>query len=113
MRKCKSCGGEFCKGKAAFILTAEGLRGAVVCLSCHGSGAVIVAPAVVPWVDVTKAERREAKEVLDPFEKRVVALLRMARKARDSANNADEKEVWDIKVEVYEAVLRMLEEQRA
>jgi hypothetical protein len=48
MSRCKACGHEYRKGALAFLLTAQGLKGARVCQACASGGALLVAPKVAP-----------------------------------------------------------------
>jgi hypothetical protein len=79
---CKACGGEFRKGKLAFIVGGNDkkLFGAIVCPSCAKGGLLLVAPKLGPVVK--KVERRT-----DEVERALRQLTMLAAAARASARN--------------------------
>lgn len=85
MTRCKGCGKEFRKGTLAFLLTAEGLKGARVCQACAGAGMLIVAPKLAPVAKKVVDRKDDVHRVLRGLRSYVGA-------ARISCNNAGNDE---------------------
>ncbi len=109
MRKCKGCGGEFRKGRLAFLFGDGGVKGALICPKCEKRGVLLVPILVVPKVDNERAERRSQREVLEPFVKNLRGKIRLLK----DSNNFGSDHGLDSRLEAMEAILAMLEEGRA
>lgn len=112
IRRCKGCGGEFRKGRLAFLFGDGGVKGSLVCPRCEKRGVLLVPILVAPKVDGGKAARRSEREVLEPFVKNLRGKVK-AMKTMNGISTDEGRAYVEAKIEAMEAVVTMLEEGRA
>jgi hypothetical protein len=107
MSRCKGCGKEYRKGVRAFLLTADGLVGALVCPGCARAGVLLVAVRVAPVVKKV-APRADG---VDRAVRQLRVLAKAARATGDATAVGDSSSYFTGRAEGFEGAIEYIKRE--